>query len=372
MELTLISQKEYDRIADTPMTADEAFVYLSKNVTPHTFGEILENFFEGENLKKTLTDALCEYNPSISRDSVSRKIRGWLSNRYEPSDRETYLQMCFALGLSEERAQEFLCHCSDCGFHYRNPRELTYAFALRLKMKYQDAVSLYESLPPLNAQNEVQNVYTEALYNEFYRVRTVQEFIEFYKNNLDKLGALHNTAYKYFMTFMKCLRDPDADRQDLFGNGVGKSAKLSIESVMNDYIRMNVPSDTASRRNTYIQRIIKKYWPSATNIKNMSNRSEDVTRKTLILLYLITEGIASDVNYDFVFDDDLTPQERFGEHYDRICIMLTDCAMAQPDPRNVFDWAALYALKMNNSDQISSEMQELINRIFDLTESNLT
>lgn len=370
MDLTLMSQEEYTHIADSCMTADEAFEYMSKTLPMRTFGEVLTQFAEGLDLKKILTDALLEYSPHTSRDSVSRKVRGWLSGKYEPSDRETYLQICFALKLSEEKAQDFLCYCSDCGFHYRNPRELTYSFALRVGMDYFEAVDLYNSLPQLSEADSGETVYTEQVYNEFYGISTVDEFKSFYADNINKLGALHNTAYKYFTIFIQCLRDPDASRRKLLGSDAMESERFSVEEITDKYLRMNVPSDRASSKYTYIQKMIKKYWPSATNVKNMLSRAEDVTRKSLILLYLITEGIAPEVNYDFVIEDELTPAERFGEHYDRLCIMLTDCGMALPDPRNVFDWAALYAVKMNNSEEIRDEMQELMSRIF--AEGNLT
>ncbi len=372
MDLTLISQNEYDRIAGTSMTADEAFDYMNRTFPIRTFGEILTRFSGGLDIKKTLTDTLCSYSPNISRDSLSRKIRGWFGGKYEPSDRETYLQLCFALKLDEESAQEFLCYCTDSGFHCRDPRELTYAFALRTGMSYHDAVSLYDSLPQLPETDGKEMTYTQELIDEFRHVSSVCEFRQFYTNNMDKLGMLHNTAYKYFMTFMNCLKDPDAGREDLFGKGQGRSAEISIDRIMQDYIRMNVPADTLSGKYTYIQKIIKKYWPSATGIKNMMNRKEDVTRKVLILLYLVTEGIAPDVNYDFVYDDDLSPEERFGEHYSKLRIMLLECGMSPPDPRNVFDWAALYAVKMNNGEEIRGEMQELISRIFDVAEKDKT
>lgn len=155
----------------------------------------------------------------------------------------------------------------------------------------------YNSLPPLPKSNGGETVCTESLYNEFYHIRTVEQFKSFYINNLDKLGTLHNTAYLYFKSFIDCLRDPDAEREKLFGADMRKSETLSIEKITEEYLRMNIPSSAAG--GTYIQKIIKKYWPSATSVKNMYNRSEDVTRKSLIILYAVTEGIAPNVNYDF-------------------------------------------------------------------------
>ncbi|MGN0180805.1 MAG: hypothetical protein ACI4DP_00065 [Candidatus Ornithomonoglobus sp.] len=90
--------------------------------------------------------------------------------------------------------RSFYASARTAGFHYRNPRELTYSFALRTGMSYPEAVSLYNSLPPLPEKKGNETVYTEALYNEFYHVQTVEECRAFYANNLDKLGMLHNTA----------------------------------------------------------------------------------------------------------------------------------------------------------------------------------
>lgn len=359
MDLTLTSQNEYNRIADTYMTSEEAFEYMSNTLPWRSFGEVLVRFADTANLKKKLTDALCEYSPRMSRDSISRKVRGWIAGQYKPSDRETYFQLCFALRLSEENAQEFLSYCTNGGFHCRDPRELTYAFALRIGMSYPDAVSLYDSLPKLPEHPNEEPVYTSELLTEFNGITSVDEFLRFYMDNIGKLGSLHNTAYKYFTTFIKCLKSPD---DDINPNG---SSEISYDRLMQKYIRMDVPSNAVLGNYTYVQKMIKKYWPSATNIKNMMNRKEDVSRKVLILLYLITEGIAPDVKYDFVYNDELSPAERFGEHYERLRIMLVDCGMSPPDPRNVFDWAALYAVKMNSSDEIHGEMKALIESIFE-------
>ena len=92
----------------------------------------------------------------------------------------------------------------------------------------------------------------------------------------------------------------------------------------------------------------------------------------LILSFILFSGsVKAYVNYDII-DDDLPPEEMFKEHYERLCIMMTDCGFALPDPRNVFDWAALYAIRMSNSEEIRDEMQKLINKIFDLPETDMT
>ncbi len=345
------------------MTADEAFEYLSHKLPPRRFSETLSEFTNGIDAEAVINSALSEYAPELGRESISRKVRGWISGKNEPRERETLLRLCFALKLSEDDAQDFLCRTSDCGFHYRDPRELTYSFALRVGMSYPEALELYKSLPPLPDGVQDETVYTEPLYNEFYNIRTAAEFISFYRKNLAKFGLLHNTAYMYFKSFTDCLRDPDSWLADLLGSDAAQSRKLSLEEMTAEYLRMDIPANAPC--GTYARKTIKKYWPSATSIKNMHSRRTDVTRKVLMLLYMITEGIAPNVNYDFVFENNLSPEDSFKEHYNRICIMLTDCGMALPDPRNVFDWAVLYSLKKDSHDSIDSRFKELLDRIFD-------
>ena len=371
MGLTVLSQNELDHLASTSMTAEEAFSYLNNNMMPRTLAGELEKIMEIKGAKKLLIDKLCEYHPDMSRDSVSKKVRGWISGKYEPSDRETYFEICFALGMDATTANEFLSTSSDSGFHYRSPRELTYYFALKTGMGYREATELFKSLPPVPENVDDTDTYTEAFFNKAYKISNVDEFKAYINNNINKMGINHNTAYRYFMTFLKCLTEPDSDFAEYFDASELSDRRISIEDITSEYLRMNIPADTSKVKYNYIQKMIKRYWPSATSIKNMANRTEDIKRKVLILLYLVTEGIAANVNYDII-DDDLPPEEMFKEHYERLCIMMTDCGFALPDPRNVFDWAALYAIRMSNSEEIRDEMQKLINKIFDLPETDMT
>lgn len=375
---TQLSQQEYDNIRFRSITAEEAFSYLQSGITPRNFSDTLAKFYAGEDLKERLIERLLEYNPGSVRDSISKKVRGWLNGGYEPSDRETVLQICFALDLDENSANEFLGFTSDCTIHYRNPRELSYAFALRTGMGYADAVKLYESLPPIPESKETslknEKVYTETIFNDFYKVKTPLQFKEFINTNLDNLGRMHNTAFYYFKTMIDCLKAPDEYLGYLFDKDEDwkKSEVLSIEAITERYLRMNVPSGASKGKATPVEKLIKQYWPSATSIKCMCSRTEDIKRKVLILLYIITEGIADDVNWSMITDEDqLSPEELFEEHFDRICIMLYDCGMALPDPRNLFDWVALYSIKMNHDEAMSDELQAILSRIFN-TETNTT
>lgn len=377
-QYTELSQEEFDKIKSGNMTASEAFGYLESGLSFRTFAETLLKYYKGDNLKGFLVQKMCEYNPGAVKDSVDKKVRGWLNGSYEPTDRETLLQICFALELDEENANEFLSYVSDGGFHYRNPKELAYAYALRTGLDYFEAVKLYESIPEIPNKNiipgENDKVYTETVYNEFYRVKTLEQFYDFIKNNLSNMGCMHNTAYFYLNTFVKCLKDPDNGYSETFGKGDNwhDSEKLSIEAITEQYLRMKVPSGASKGKATNIEKIVKQYWPSVTSMKMMLSGTEDVKRKVLILLYIITEGLADDVNWMPVTEEDeLSPEELFAEHFDRICTMLYDCGMSMPDPRNPFDWVALYAIKMNHEEAMSEELELILEKIFKM-ETNPT
>lgn len=375
-EYTELSQKEYDNILKSRISAEEAYRYLESGLKFRTFSETLMTYYKGENLKSLLVEKLLAYNPGMARDSLAKKVSGWLNGSYSPTDRETLLQLCFALGLDEVSANDFLSCSSDSGFHYRSPRELAYIFALRTGLDYDEALNLYESIPKIQSgvgeYCKDDMIFTETIFNEFYKVKTKEQFDAFINNNLYMLGNMHNTAYYYLKTFVKCLQNPDEDYSDVFGEGDNwdNSQRLSIESITERYLRMNVPSGADKGKSSPVEKIVKQYWPSATSMKRMCSGTEDVKRKVLILLYIITEGVAEGVNYEYVYDD-LTPEERFTEHFDRICTMLLDCGMSMPDPRNAFDWVALYAIKMNHQEAMSEELEILLEKIFG-TERNLT
>ena len=378
-EMTELSEKEFLTIKNHRFSSRKAYDYINSKLPLRNFGETLircsGEIGKGEDgkarVKKILTDRFCEYNPDMSRDNIAKKISGWLSGKYKPSDRESYLQICFALEMDEDTANNFLSISDETGFHYRNPRELAYVFALRTKMDYQSALKFYEALEPLpDDKSEKENgelKFTETVYNDFYRVSTAEEFYEFYNSNKKYLGTLHNTAYHYMMEFIKKLKEPDEELFDLFGKDdkEGKSQRWSIETVTEKYLRMNVPYGTGNIKASNVSKAIKQYWPSVTTMKLMCSKAEDVKRKVLILLFLVTEGLIDDANWPDIADENaLTDEEMFEENFNRISIMLIDCGMAPPDPRNVFDWVALFALKMNNTAAMSEEMEKLLEKIF--------
>ena len=127
---------------------------------------------------------------------------------------------------------------------------------------------------------------------------------------------------------------------------------------------MGLPSDRKTSGYSPEQKAIKRLWPNATSVKNMRSRKIDVSRKVLLLLYLVTEGLddgAIEESMGWEIPDRAAQLE---EHSWNIDLMLHECGYAPLDPRNPFDWLVLYSLRTDGeteamSDRLASILTEL-------------
>lgn len=92
-----------------------------------------------------------------------------------------------------------------------------------------------------------------------------------------------------------------------------------------------------------LQRVLKHYWPSATAVRQMKEGRAPVTRKALLLLYILCDGVMDDA-YREVEESYITPEERLESHAVCIDALLATCGMAALDARDPFDWLILYCL----------------------------
>lgn len=358
--MTELSKKEYLNIYDNNWSAEDVYCYLSRDINVRTFPEILASFYSGKDLKKTLISGLCQIE-SANPDSISRKVRDWLNNKYAPSEREDLIKICFVLKLDELKAGAFLSLTSDGTFHLRNPRDLVFAYCLRTGKSYFHGIEMISRLKPLdrNVKSKNNHILTKTIANSFENVYDDETFKEFYMENYDCFGEMHNTAYDRFLYFLNLLIQPET-------NYCKKEYKYSEEMVVDEYIRMNLPLDKRTSKYSLLQKTIRKFWPNTTSITKMRSREEDVTRRVLLLLYLITEGAITVEDRDaYILDEDFTDEERFEEHYWRLNSMLNDCGMSKIDPRNIFDWLILYCLKSTEDEAMSDRMQAVLNVIFE-------
>ena len=87
-----------------------------------------------------------------------------------------------------------------------------------------------------------------------------------------------------------------------------------------------------------------------------------MTKKLLLLLYVITENVIGD-DYSELDEDYLTLEDRMEDHWWTINASLTDCGMPTLDLRNAGDWLMMYAVTADE-ESMSERLEQVIDQIF--------
>ncbi len=326
-----------------------------------TFSETLREQYPYPDLRDRLITSMQSYDTEAAPKSIARKVQNWLDGKNQPGSREDVFRIAFALDLTEAQTSFLLGQCTEYGIHYREPLDVIYAWFLRNDRGYAEARDFYHSLPPvpnLVIYPEASSAHlTRELQSAFSTVSTVESLRKTYCANLHKFGQLHVRAYHYFEKYLNQLIRPVSQLDDGEEN-------YSLERVMAEYLSLHMPSGKARGRYSIVQKLLKRNWPNATALKNIRAHREDVPRKLLLLLYIITENVV-DEDYSELDEDYLSLQDRLEDHWWTLNAILTDCGMPTLDPRNAMDWVILYALTANEEESMSNRMGQVIENLFD-------
>lgn len=355
--MTVVSARQWDFIAKECQTSKEAVDFLKSGMRLRTFSDMIGRLYPGEDLESRLTDSFFTFGEAdadvVQRDSIRRKVQNWLHNRNLPTDREDVFRIAFALELDEKQTDWLLAQIFDAGIHYRNEKEIIYAFSLRNHQSYEKAAACLKTFAERKSLSDTTgNVVTKLLKMEFEQLPPGEDIMNFMMKHSESFGKNHNTAYQYFIQML-----------DLLTGETSGEEVYSVEYITKLYLRMNMPEDKKVSGYSDIQRMVKKYWPGVRNIKEMKNRKEDVTRKVLLLLYIVTGGVWME-SYDELDEAYVTSEEMLIEHCRRINKMLEDCGMRYMDTRNPFDYLVLFCLKSEPTEFMSEKMQQMVEELF--------
>lgn len=319
-------------------------------------------------LQARLVEALAQADPAANRASIERKVRMWMKDDARSITKEGAILLAFALELSLEEAQNMLTRLCEEGFHWRNPQEIVYLYALSHGMRYPDAVAMQARLaakgllsPP---RTEETTLYTGGIRQRVQTLSSEAELEAFLRDAHGELGKMHNTAYSLFMSFLDLLGLPRLN------DNLPDPAQLSVRAIMATYLHNNfIPrvrratkGDTQQEEIVLgaLQRDIRANWPDEVQLSRMIHREADVTRKVLILLFLATDGGESP--YGDLTDQ--TPDDLFADMYERMNSMLNDCGFSPLDSRTPFDWMVLYCMCADESMFIDGRMQRFLREVF--------
>lgn len=363
IHLTERAAAEYERISSGAMTPEMASEYLRDGrIQLRTFAESLRDVYPFPDIGRRLTDAFLAFEPESSSEAVAKKVGSWLDGRSRPGHREDVFKIGFALGLNEGDVSHLLGQCTGYGIHYRGAMDVIYTWFLRSGRSYVEAREFYAALPAAGRSSgrgeEPGNVHiTFELRNTLMSARTSEELREAYLRNIDLFGRLHLRAYRYFEKYLGLLRRPESGWD-------GDSAEdYSLDTVMKKYLTLRMPSGRARGGYSVTQKLLKRNWPNATSLKNIRAQREDVPRKLLLLLYVITENVV-DGEYSELDEDYLSIGERLRQHWWVLNAILIDCGMPTLDPRNATDWLIMYALTADGNESMSERMSQVIDHLF--------
>ena len=201
-------------------------------------------------------------------------------------------------------------------------------------------------------ENETYAEITSYIRSRFEHIQSEEALWEFLEMHQNKFGQQNRTAYRKFRKMLNYLLHPSSE-EDLLPD----EQEYSIRKVVDQYLRMGVPYEKKSGRYTPLQREIKQHWPSAKTIYEMCSGKLDVDRKTLLLLYLATEGEG---------DSDGADMRSLSEHRRRMDLMMAECGMPVLNVHCPFDYLILLAVNCRGEDDfIGYRMEKIIRKIFD-------
>ncbi len=366
--MTVLSRNAFETASALNVSAQSAVESLL-SVPARTFAELLAQYAPEGTGRETLVAGLCAGDPARSRASMDKKVRDWLNGRYQPTAREDLLELCFILRLSVEEADAFLSAASEEGLHWRDPKELTYAFALQRNMCYPEAASLYARVLPQEAPAGpgARDVYTPAIRSEAARLETEADLKHYLEGAADRLGVFHNRAYRQLLDFLSLLEKPRAVSVD-------QEESFTVRRIVETYLDSRFPSSWDKKKLDEKRRGILAGWPDESTLSRMKNGKTDVNRKTLILLFLATDGgeeITDDWREDVYWDetDEETDSDAdFRSSYLRLNQMLASCGYRMLDPRSPFDWVCIYCLRIGSDPEsmegLSERLSEMLDALF--------
>ena len=348
--LNRISNEDLNAVIRLRRNSAFARQYLESGIHTRTFPETLLQYSGLDDLPalRLKLFRLQELEGEPSGDSLRRKIDNWLKGKTATTSREQLIRICFALDMDLESAQNFIATVGEGGLHYRNPVELTWLYGLRNHMDYNRVLNLQRLIACVRIGGEGT---TAQIIEEFDKIRTVDEFVLFVSRNAQSLGRLHNTAYRHFRRFMAILTGPQGSP-----NGVQEET-YTVRDVVRMYLSMpGQPNKRgeAGGEDGVLASILNRHWPDEVLLSRIITRQIDVPRKVLTLLFLVTDGADDDAS------DSDDPAELFADRYRRLNQLLEACGFCQLDPRNTFDWLALYCMYCEEDTEVSERMREVL------------
>lgn len=390
--MTVLSKNLFEQTKKVN-SVDEAIEILLTYAQFRTLGDTLRKFAPAHDIKEFLVAGLRQWFPNDKPESIDRKVRNWLNGKTQSISKQDGYIISRVLQLSLEQTNEFLQYSTGEGIHWRDPEDIVWCYSIMHGLDPVQTKCLLERAKTelgfgAGTSGGSASTYTAEVYDKLLPVLYLEEdaLLTFLKDERSKLGSLHNTAYLLFTQYMELLKRGYSDygvealfedmtkeeKKKALGRvdgdiGPHKAEAIAVRDILETYLyRKLIPVQARGKAKTVevfsaIQRSIRQNWPDEFSLSKMETRKLDVSRKTLILLFLATDGTDSD--YD-EYDELESGDDTFRSLYTRMDTMLSACGFPQLDPRNPFDWIILFCISSGDLWESDARLQEILTRMY--------
>lgn len=351
--------------AEETFSENEAVDYLLHEFIKRSPTKPLEQYISDKrnNYQKEEFDKL--FNP----DNIKR----WMAGK--PISREKAFELSIYFGLDLAEVEMFVRKYCMCDWLYlRNYTDSVYYFFIKnassLKLAGGKAVvearkliagfdNIYEDF--LISSNNLKE--SEMSKNRFKRLKfesklnplvhddepiterckqkldlciSIDELSDFLNNNIEYFGEFNRKAYDVFMSELEL-------NKQLHYKKTGKKKAISAIadqiSIDFDFEKDNQPPTESTQAYAELLRDLRNNNPDRQGLEATISQKKPVTRKQLIMLFLLNECEGERNSGDFEYMEDEIEERRM-----RINMMLYECGMPLLDAYQPFDWLILNAL----------------------------
>ncbi|MBQ7199772.1 MAG: hypothetical protein IJS24_00190 [Eubacterium sp.] len=115
--------------------------------------------------------------------------------------RKTAFEMCFALRLDEDQADDFFRRvCLERGFDGHDMTEIVWLYAIRNGLTYEEALRIQKKLPTVKTDQKLatgQVIYTQMIQSEIAEISSEEELIRYLTERASSFGYNNATATRF-------------------------------------------------------------------------------------------------------------------------------------------------------------------------------
>jgi len=310
-----------------------------------------------------------------------RQERKWFKDAVLPR-RESAVKLCFAFGLDEQQALDFLWKvCKLNGFNFRRARDIVFCYCLANKRSYDDALNLliqYDAFTVTHATaNEPYTKTTQSIRGVFRDLKGMseQDFMDnLYANKKNFIGY-SVFAHKEFVRVyseavaqleLKITEDSASGFHDEDVEDADGVVRLTYKAICNEFVCRPGEDNAYLAGNDYpvkrLCRHIKGLTPTflkAEDLKKLHNdpqraseKEHGSSRKVFVFFYFVNFVLRWGRFINGKINETDPPVDYFYRFYYGLNASLDECGYGYLYYADPFDWLILNCvMSLNENDQ---------------------